>query len=415
MLLAAVCLIAGCSTPTERTTKAQLDELDGYIKAYKYTPFRPPRGGDGAGTMITYNALGQESTIAAASECLPPTSVVPETFDAGTLKTKYTINRQGGVTLSLIKVLSGTLDLDAALSATNITAVQVTLVAPFENRITWVAARKHLTSLPKDSVIISAAKLPGNLVINKVLGVKGVHYEFLGTNNTSLKITAEISRLIKLTPDLQRRFEGEGSLDITNTLFVGYRAWKGREIASLLQATATPAELRPTDIEQTRAAAKVAPKRTYSRQELIDLTKVSQLVADQIQPAVQKWAGAHPRISPIEGNLYPMRLYFDPAQESRVSDNFDIFDRDRRAKVTFLGVKQEDLKLIKATIMSDKPGRPDRPRSGEFGNNDIITISKRSPDNEENGNYVAGLSFPGDRIEFFKRNPNPILLIKLID
>ena len=120
VLLAAAFLISGCSTATKRTTEAQLDELEGYIKAYKYTPFRPPRGGDGAGTMITYNSLGQESTIAAASECLPPPSVVSETFDAGTLKTKYRINREGGATLSLAKVLSGTLDLDAALSATNI-------------------------------------------------------------------------------------------------------------------------------------------------------------------------------------------------------------------------------------------------------------------------------------------------------
>src|SRR5947207_2216455 len=115
-LLAVGCLITGCAT-------GGFDELDRYVKTHKYTPFRPQRDADGAGAMISYNRLGQESTMAAADEFLPTNAVPLATIRIGALKTSYLVENRGGITLGLAKVFDGILDLDAALTYTNVRAV----------------------------------------------------------------------------------------------------------------------------------------------------------------------------------------------------------------------------------------------------------------------------------------------------
>lgn len=147
-----------------------------------------------------------------------------------------------------------------------------------------------------------------------------------------------------------------------------------------------------------------------SAQDLAKMARVGIEVAQQLVPAFASLS-SHPKVPP-EGGVYKLRLYFDPGQESRVSDNFDNFDSQKTFHAFLVNVRPEDLSRVKLTIMADKPGRRDRPRSNAFGHGENVAISRKAPDNPENGNYVARLDFPGGRVEFFRRNPQATLLLQ---
>jgi hypothetical protein len=116
------------------------------------------------------------------------------------------------------------------------------------------------------------------------------------------------------------------------------------------------------------------------------------------------------------GGKCHINVHHIKGQESRVSDNFDNgpFNRVRKVKFTFLGIShQEDYKRVKITVMADKDMAIDRSRSDAVGDGDTANIASRTDDDKDN--YMGRLDFPGGADEFFKRNPNFIVEMELLD
>src|SRR5258708_5685187 len=107
--------LVGCVSD-RAVVRAQWSPLEGQIRAVQFTPFHPPRGGDGAGTIVAFNWRGEESRLAASDQCLISSANPVKRLDVGVLSGSYTITNAGGIELDLGRVLDPYLKLDAALS-----------------------------------------------------------------------------------------------------------------------------------------------------------------------------------------------------------------------------------------------------------------------------------------------------------
>ncbi len=117
-----------------------------------------------------------------------------------------------------------------------------------------------------------------------------------------------------------------------------------------------------------------------------------------------------------------LRLTKELGGSRRFSPDFAMFTRERRALMVFKKVQQSDLDDVSARIWANKKPFPpydegiDKPRSGRFRNNQVITINRRSNTLGEVGNYVGELEFRNGGVEaFFRRNPSAELWIYLLN
>lgn len=76
-------------------------------------------------------------------------------------------------------------------------------------------------------------------------------------------------------------------------------------------------------------------------------------------------------------------------------------------------MRAEDLRIVRATVMADKPGRPDRARSDAFGHGSVIKLGQGT--SGDRGYYIARINFPGGRQAFCARNPEAAVKLTILD
>ena len=117
------------------------------------------------------------------------------------------------------------------------------------------------------------------------------------------------------------------------------------------------------------------------------------------------------KVLPKNGS-WEMPLYFNPGQKSRVSSNFGPLQGGYRHRVRFdfINVRSDDLPIVRATVLADKPMRNDQPRSPAFAHGETVEVLGGGK--HDRGFYIARIEYPGGREAFFLRNPNAKVMIR---
>lgn len=245
-------LLSGCQhTPVLQDAESQ---LDAYVRASNFTLFVPPRDGDGAGSVVSFNDHREESIVASPADCFKPERVVPATQRVAVLDSDYELTTNDKVVMGLPALFKSRLDLHADLSRAGVAKVKYRLIEPYTTRITLVAARNYWRSIPADDACRKLVESDDNLLIHTVLGAKGIEYSFYGSNDAKMSVTAEILDVLKAEPTLASKYAGTSSIQLKDDMLLGYRAWQLVTVKGVVAGGREFIELSPADIERLRAA-----------------------------------------------------------------------------------------------------------------------------------------------------------------
>jgi hypothetical protein len=134
--------------------------------------------------------------------------------------------------------------------------VKYRLLAPYTTRITLISARNYLRSLPADDSCRQLVEAQGNLLLHTVLGAKGVEFSFYGESDARMTVSAEIIGILNAEPRLASKYAGTSSLQLSDDMLLGYRAWQLGEVSGIVSGGKDLIELSPADVERIRAAVK---------------------------------------------------------------------------------------------------------------------------------------------------------------
>ena len=97
----------------------------------------------------------------------------------------------------------------------------------------------------------------------------------------------------------------------------------------------------------------------------------------------------------------------------------DFFDtrENIRARVTFLGVRKEDLDFVRATVRANRSGS-DKSRSKEFRHNQIIEVNCKDAD--QRALFIGRVNYPpydtqAGKQAFFDQNPNARIRVEVLE
>lgn len=251
----AIVLFAGCTTGAEFMKKSR-SPLTAYIEDNGFTPFNPPRSGDGAGTIIQFNSQKEESIVFDAKKCFPRTSVPIETKDIAALEHEYTLRSDSKLELSLPVLAKYKVDVKGAIGSNGVKSVNIKFDAPVIQRIAKGYAKDYVRSLNPADTCVEEITRDSNLVIHSVLGARGVEYTFNGEGGNKLSLTAEILNSMKVNPETSQQFKGASSLKfkVDNTdkdqlMLFGYRAWRATEVPGALKSSVELLDLSREDMK----------------------------------------------------------------------------------------------------------------------------------------------------------------------
>ena len=242
----------GCGAPGVKDVSQPIEGRHSFIKAYNFNSFRPPRNGDGAGTIITFNKRGEEAVVYSADSCLLPSSVPAKEFPALIDNTSYEIERDGGIEWNLGKYLSPKFDLSGAINFDFAQKIKFKLVNPKIIRIELGNAEDYLDTLDTESGCRKKLSREGYLIIHSVLAAEGIEYSFYNKNDTGIKLTAKILQEIGIDLDGQNAVINDSTLVMKGNMFYGYRAWQASQIRGILFNQLSLSEVQPDSLEKMR-------------------------------------------------------------------------------------------------------------------------------------------------------------------
>lgn len=246
-------VFSGCESPFARRAAAGDAALRSYITKELFTPFIPPRSGDGAGTIISFDSRGVETIVASVENCFSPLTVIPHQETILVLQNQLDLSNDDKIALSLPAAVGRKIDFNASLAGNGVAKVKFQLIEPFKIHITLFDAQTFVQQLPPSSRCRQILSNPDNLIVHTVLGAKGIEYSFYDKNDTKLVLTANLLSALKVDPTLTRTSEGTSSLSLKDRdMLFGYRAWKGTFFSGFGESGVKLTSLRPEEIESIR-------------------------------------------------------------------------------------------------------------------------------------------------------------------
>jgi hypothetical protein len=249
---ALACLgLLACQSQGERPPS----QLEWYLTTYDYCEFQRPRADCGAGSVISFDALGEEQLLAPPADVLGALKVRPRKLDAGPLATQERIEEATARELALACAYAPDVDLAAALELQGIDAIRVTLLDPFQERVPAGTMAERVGGVGSTSSIGRAVLQAESLVLWNVLGVEGVAYEFLDANGYPLPIPAALAKAIRVPPEMVERAVGARRLEFHGRMLIGYRAWRARAVVGDSAVSVEWLEQRPQDVRAMRRSS----------------------------------------------------------------------------------------------------------------------------------------------------------------
>ena len=250
-------IIGGCETDRSINRDAT-SPLTAYLAEQGFTSFRPPRAGDGVGSIIRFDQQ-QESIIYPATKCFPITKVPAVANAIAALDIEYTVSSSQQLELSLPQLSKYKVDLAATVGKNGVRAINVRLIKPTVVRITRGEAKDYVRTLTNGDSCVEEIRRPGNLVIHSALTVEGVEYTFVGESSTKVALDVAILNTIKASPELAQQVKGKASIkfmpegnDQGRSMLRGYRSWRAADVPGALTTDVELLELSAKDVETVR-------------------------------------------------------------------------------------------------------------------------------------------------------------------
>ena len=229
-----------------------LTGLRDYLKQYKYAVFVPPRQNAALDTVITFIG-GFESVV--TSKCVPKDKV-PNSTPAMVALTDHTgnITTNTGLEGSFARTLDPSINISGAFSDTRVQSISIQISDPNESHIESKDLKDYISSLPAGDSCRAVFLNKNNLVLENLLSISGIKYNFYDKDGKQIKLDAALLQAIHLSPMYKKDYENRDSLELKTPVFVGYRAWKVRQIPGAVKSTLELNQFDPTDLNRSRKA-----------------------------------------------------------------------------------------------------------------------------------------------------------------
>ena len=237
--------------------------LDDFIKSQGFTSFHPPRADDGLGAIISFDNKGRETIVAQPGDCIDPKAAgmlpKPGAVAIGVTSYKITKNNTFGASITgdgVAKAIGvSELNASAGIGTDKVASIEVKLTKPYRNRLVKLTTLNLIKGKPADWTCASLLGDKKNLLIQSVLGAEGISYTFTDEGGRKINLTLKLLQALGLSADMQKKYEGKGSLDFSGDILLGYNVWSLRSMSGLQSATTTLVALTPGNVEALRNKA----------------------------------------------------------------------------------------------------------------------------------------------------------------
>tara|TARA_B100000749_G_scaffold270157_1_gene249657 strand:+ start:2942 stop:3718 length:777 start_codon:yes stop_codon:yes gene_type:complete len=224
----AVFTIYGCqSNPPQE----QVVAFEDFLSQYKFNQFLPANNvAEPLSVMRSIN--GYQEFVSFPDDC--SWTVIPNVKSSGTFVVtlkKRNVNSSELNTYFVNDYLRNA-NFSAILSYSDVESIELEFIDPYVRLVSRTSAQKTFNS--GSEVCKKAASNKRNIVIHQLLGVKGVKFNFVGSDGGSVNLNAEMTEKANLTGKIKREAEASGTISIEEDLYVGYRAFSGQLAAGAL-------------------------------------------------------------------------------------------------------------------------------------------------------------------------------------
>jgi len=211
-------------------------QLGDYVRQQGYQPLKIPRDRWGPGTVVSFDANGDENIVMFNDQCVrfaePRFDTSADTPDVRVANSSLTNmsfsrDRTAGLDIALEKGVSPNVDVSAAFNDQRVHKVEVKIGTARQ------FVTSDLTMTEKMKVLLGANTdcaqqliREGNYVIDDVLVVGDSSFSFSGSGNTTLKLDLALLKAINVNPALTAKYEGKSELPVTEPRIIGYKLYK---------------------------------------------------------------------------------------------------------------------------------------------------------------------------------------------
>jgi hypothetical protein len=226
-------LLAGCGDKLE--TFSQPTGLFAYVKDKGYEPLKIPRTKWGPGTVVSFDARGNENIVMFNDQCLNLTEPVigsdQDTPDvrvspASLNNTTFKHTRDMGADIALEKGISKDIDVSGAFNDNRVREVNVTIGGAWQYTVSDLTLVQRLrTLLASNSECAQLLLRPGNFVVDDALIVGKSSFTFIGEGNTKINLDLGLLSALKLTPNFSTVYNGKSELPVESPSIIGYKLY----------------------------------------------------------------------------------------------------------------------------------------------------------------------------------------------
>jgi hypothetical protein len=205
-----------------------------YIQGLGYQPLPIPRDRWGPGTVLTFDDKGEERIIWFNEQCLklaaPPFDSDPpgtaEVEVAASALPTFTLDqgRDAAAQVRLDKALGAQVDLDAAFADKRVRQVKIAVSKARQFVAPIGSVRERVKRAASRSLAcVDDLHRPRNFIVYAALVFSDASFQFIGADETSLKLDAKLLGAIQAGPDLSAKMNGATALPINQPRIVGYK------------------------------------------------------------------------------------------------------------------------------------------------------------------------------------------------
>lgn len=257
-----VSLLTSCAPKEDGIMGSPPNSLISYVSGRGYTPLKIPRSKWGPGTVVSFDAQGNENIVMFNDQCLrfsePALNAEVDTPDvrvsAAILNNaEFTRERTLGADVSLEKNISSAIDVSGAFNDTRVKTVKVTIGEARQFTISDLTLVSKIRTLLQSSPDCAQLLLRnGNYIVDDILVVQKSSFSFLGNGNAKVKLDLGLFSALNLTPEYSMRYDGKSDLPVEAPSIIGYKLYAVTADAGSAVTTITATRLTAEQIAAMR-------------------------------------------------------------------------------------------------------------------------------------------------------------------
>jgi hypothetical protein len=209
-----------------QTADAQdpLKALKSYLKQNNYETLTPPRANVVVGSVVTFNHH-QETIV--SSKCLPIDKVPASTPQAIGLTTHTgTYTRNVGIDATFTKAADIQIDVSGAFTDNRVETVSITFTDPTETHLESQDVKQYISHIKSADPCFATLSDKGNIIYQTLVRVDKTSYSFADKTGKTIKLDLNLLKALKISPNYSATYDGKDTLELSQPIYIGYRAWK---------------------------------------------------------------------------------------------------------------------------------------------------------------------------------------------